>query len=196
MIRAAIYGNSVFSAALRKMIHKIYNKIIAEYGGEALDVVAYMKIFSEQNEDDEIPVISIPQAAAAIKAGEIEVLLVPRENYSGQNDYLTVFLMLGIGLDNVYFAQKLDGRIASVDAVANMFTPYYQDSYLPYLEFHTADHCNLNCAACEHYSGLVSTPVITVYEKFERDLFKLKEFVDDIGLIRILGGRTSFKQGD
>ncbi len=59
---------------------------------------------------------------------------------------------------------------------------------MPYLEFHVADHCNLNCRACEHYSGLVKEPHFTNLKKFTRDFEQLHKFIDDIGYIRILGG--------
>ena len=62
------------------------------------------------------------------------------------------------------------------------------DPYLPYLEFHVADHCNLNCKYCTHYSPLVAKPVFTDYEKFEADLQQLRKYIADIGVIRILGG--------
>lgn len=66
--------------------------------------------------------------------------------------------------------------------------PYMPASYLPYLEFHIADHCNLNCRGCEHYSGLVKSPHFPNFDRFERDMIQLHKFINDIGVIRILGG--------
>lgn len=47
---------------------------------------------------------------------------------------------------------------------------------------------NLNCKACEHFSGLVKMPYLHEYKKLREDLERLSLFIDDIGVIRILGG--------
>lgn len=46
----------------------------------------------------------------------------------------------------------------------------------------------MNCKACEHYSGLVKEPHFPKLDEFTRDFERLHEFIDDIGVIRILGG--------
>lgn len=60
--------------------------------------------------------------------------------------------------------------------------------YLPYLEYHVADHCNLNCKGCVHFSPLVKEKVFPNYSSVESDLRQLKKLVPYIGTIRILGG--------
>lgn len=60
--------------------------------------------------------------------------------------------------------------------------------FLPYIEYHVADHCNLNCRGCVHFSPLVDKPKFSDYEEVERDLIKLHEIVPYIGEIHILGG--------
>ena len=61
-------------------------------------------------------------------------------------------------------------------------------NYLPYLEFHVADHCNLNCSNCSHFSSFVSAPCFADYLQVKQDLECLKNLVDNIDTIRILGG--------
>lgn len=97
---------------------------------------------------------------------------------------LTKLQLLGVDVDDMY----ITGRLGNNIDLMNFFEPYVSSSYLPYLEFHIADHCNMNCKYCEHYSGLVKTPKFTNLERFTRDLEQLKKFIDDIGKIRILGG--------
>lgn len=51
------------------------------------------------------------------------------------------------------------------------------DAYhrLPYLEFHVADHCNLNCKGCVHFSPLVPREKFADYETVRQDLLQLKK---------------------
>ncbi|TCL58123.1 4Fe-4S single cluster protein [Kineothrix alysoides] len=60
--------------------------------------------------------------------------------------------------------------------------------YLEYLEYHTNDHCNLNCRGCSHFCPLVKEEIFTDYELFERDIYRLKELIPYIKQIRIMGG--------
>lgn len=60
--------------------------------------------------------------------------------------------------------------------------------YLPYIEFHVCDHCNLNCRGCAHYSSLVKEEVFADYEEVRRDFYQLKKIVNHIEIIHILGG--------
>lgn len=61
-------------------------------------------------------------------------------------------------------------------------------SFLPYLEFHVADHCNLNCKGCVHFSPLVQGEVFTEFENVKKDFMQLKKKFKRIDVIRILGG--------
>lgn len=90
----------------------------------------------------------------------------------------------GLKIADIWLASRLNDELY----VPNFLDGYLSAKFLPYLEFHVADHCNLNCKACEHYSGLVKEPRFTDLKNFTRDLERLHEFIDDIGFIRILGG--------
>ena len=59
---------------------------------------------------------------------------------------------------------------------------------IPYMEYHVADHCNLNCKGCVHFAPLVKQEVFAVFDKVARDLERLKSIVPYIDTIRILGG--------
>ena len=58
---------------------------------------------------------------------------------------------------------------------------------LDYLEFHLADHCNLNCAGCLHYAPFADKRFADV-EMVRRDFVRLKELFSNIRHIRIMGG--------
>lgn len=189
MIKAIILGHNVYGSYMKQFIDRGYNRIVNEYGGEMIEPVAYWDYFgSVAASDPDLPVLNHEKVKSYFEKGNAEVLIVPQECYVGLNDYLTAFFLVGINLENIYIAKSLEKPISSKDEIMDMFTPYYSCGTLPYMEFHVADHCNLNCANCEHYSGLVKKQVFPVFEKFSKDLRQLRKYIDTIGLIRILGG--------
>lgn len=58
---------------------------------------------------------------------------------------------------------------------------------LDYLEFQVADHCNLNCAGCLHYSPYAPKRFASI-ESMERDLWRLSQIFSNIRHMRIMGG--------
>ena len=56
------------------------------------------------------------------------------------------------------------------------------------IEMHLADHCNLNCRGCSHFSSLLSEPVFMDLGNFRHDLTGLKGLFDDVYEIRLMGG--------
>ncbi|MDO4961664.1 MAG: radical SAM protein [Eubacteriales bacterium] len=59
---------------------------------------------------------------------------------------------------------------------------------LHFLEFHAADHCNLNCSGCTHFSPLVPGEVFPDPDALRQDLTQLRKVVEYIDKIHILGG--------
>lgn len=57
------------------------------------------------------------------------------------------------------------------------------------LEIHLADHCNLNCACCTHYSPLASETFLNI-EELRKDLEEIKKHnaISFFSEIRLLGG--------
>ncbi len=189
MIPVAIYLQEEYSQLNRRFIEKVYNPIAVAHGGEEMCVVAYWNPFvSADDLQNEIPVITSKTTKKFIETGEIGVIIVPSEYYAGQMDFLSMFFDLSISLDNIYISKDFSDYDGSEEQALDFYESYYERKKLPYLEFHIADHCNLNCADCEHYSGLVKEPVFPSFEKFAKDFRKLKEYIEEIGKIRILGG--------
>lgn len=58
---------------------------------------------------------------------------------------------------------------------------------LPYMEFHAVDHCNLNCAGCDHFCPLVKDEIFHDPWQLKEDLFRVAKIVS-IDRIRIMGG--------
>lgn len=189
MIKAIILGNNIYGYYINQFICRGYNLVVDEYGGDKIEAVAYWDYFNAgSSEDSDLPILTHSEVREYYTSQKAEVLLIPYECYNGQNDFLTAFFAVGLALDSIYIAKKLQNEYTSKQEIMDMFVPYYSCRKLPYLEYHIADHCNLKCANCEHYSGLVPGEVFPDVEKFSEDIHQLKKLIDDIGIIRILGG--------
>jgi hypothetical protein len=58
---------------------------------------------------------------------------------------------------------------------------------LSYLEVHLADHCNLNCSGCSHFSPLADKFFANI-EEYDGDMKRLSQLIADIKVLRLLGG--------
>jgi hypothetical protein len=58
---------------------------------------------------------------------------------------------------------------------------------LPYFEFHLADHCNLNCKGCSHFSP-IRDEYFAELEEYRRDLVQLQSLFSSVWKIILLGG--------
>ena len=95
--------------------------------------------------------------------------------------------LVGIGFD------KSDILIVGIDfikgnATAPTFMPYTSYNSLEYLEFHITHRCNLNCAGCSHFVPIIPKNIEVNEVSLKNDLSRLKELVNHIGNIRIMGG--------
>lgn len=58
---------------------------------------------------------------------------------------------------------------------------------LKYIEFHIVDRCNLNCNGCSHFAPMVKND-FDHFVMFNEDIHRLKELIEHIEIIRLLGG--------
>ena len=186
----AVWGVGQRSIITKDLIEHPYNNVVARIGGEKINVIAFV---DREDKCAETPTdavtLSITQFTKLYKRGKMAGIVIPIE---GRFDYMTLvfdLLAVGIRIEDIYYAERLELCQGPREEWLPDFLQNYLDKpFLPYLEFHVADQCNLNCRACEHYSGLVKGEVFPDYKKFEADIQKLKEYIADIGIIRILGG--------
>ena len=184
-MNVAILGVAQASQVVANIIENSYNFLLMQkLNSEPLNVVAFVQDGCNQPTVGDKAVLNVQQFAALCRRRAIHAIIFPREVYIGQDQRLSYLFMLGVNVENILITQRLNEKIS----LPNFIDLYLSARYLPYLEFHVADHCNLNCAACEHYSGLVKEPHFPDLEKFSRDFERLHELIDDIGMIRILGG--------
>lgn len=165
-----------FNPWLEKIFNKESLNVIAYASGGGCDIRSF--IIGDK------AILNLEQFAALYHKKIIEKIIFPREVYMRQRAVLSHLRGLGIKVEDIWMTCRLSNEIS----LPKFIEPYLSAKYLPYLEYHVADHCNLNCKACSHYSGLVKEPHFPVLENFTRDFERLHEFIDDIGKIRILGG--------
>lgn len=69
--------------------------------------------------------------------------------------------------------------------------PYFSSIYQGMIvEIHVIDHCNLNCAGCNHFSPL-SQPWTIEVENFKKQLEVLKENIPVVKELILLGGEPT-----
>lgn len=181
-MKVAIFGIDEVSQVVTDIIQQLYNPFFESRLGKSVKVVAYVS--PNVGAIDDAAILNTEQFAALYRQKLIDKIILPREHISGHQTIINHLQKLNVDLKDIYITQRLNYSNNLLD----FFQPYTSAKYLPYLEFHIADHCNMNCKYCEHYSGLVKTPKFTNLERFTRDFEQLHKFIDDIGTIRILGG--------
>lgn len=186
MLNIAIWETDSVSLQLKEIIETDYNKAVAAIGADTLSVSGYVKADGNANMSSNYEVFSIRDFIHSYQNHEINALIIPIDLFNGNNGLILLLLECGINIQDIYLFDRLKNY--SPENVLDSITPYISKGYLPYLEFHLADHCNLNCKACEHYSSLVKEPVFPDFSEFKQGLSSLKTYIEDIGTIRLLGG--------
>jgi len=183
-----IYGATKISTFVRDIIEKIYNPEAARVGAEPLNVYCYIDLDnSRMTEYGGLPCIPLQDFLKLYFNRDVSAIIIPRELFRFAQPVL-VMKEIGVNLDDVYMASRLNEETLGSLSPLDFLMPYLDSDYLPYLEFHIADQCNLNCAACQHFAGLVKDDYFPDFEEFKKGFTKLHSLVPDIGRIRILGG--------
>lgn len=96
-------------------------------------------------------------------------------------------------LDCIYFLNYNYYYNSNVDTVGQLeleklLVPYADYKWIEKLQVPIAEHCNLNCNRCYHFSNLKTDSVFYKIDKYSRDLSLLKEMGFVINEIRLLGG--------
>lgn len=188
MLNLAIYGNTKWSIILKECLENEYSELLKEVNGETVSVK--YTIVSEMSSDNEIDYNTM---ARLYHEKKINAIVIPKEYYMQYNEIIQNLVIRQININDIYNGMRLNEKMHEIlknnkALIPELITPMLNDSYLSYLEYHVADHCNLNCKYCTHYSPLVKGDVFTDINSLEKDLLQLKKYIDDIGIIRILGG--------
>ena len=186
MINVAVYGKLKWSEMMKSLLENEYSDFLEENGGERIKVEGFLVDAQKEGQSDTFLVADF---AKLYHEGKLAALIIPKEYYMQYNVLLQELIKAGINVNDIYNGIRLSENIQNRKSdLQRLITPMLSDSFLPYLEYHVTDHCNLNCKFCSHYSPLVDEPVFTDIDKLEKDLRRLKLYIEDIGVIRILGG--------
>ncbi len=173
--------------AILKIIGKSDTKVMDALGAtddiELIGFTAKDGNAKELSDMDGAPVSSF-SAAKFYKDGLIDAVIIPAKPYDLLERIVNELSILGISQDDIYIVTPKFLQEHTVDNLC-----HWQDySVLPYIEFHVADHCNLRCKGCVHFSPLVTGEKFSDYETVKRDFKNLKRIVSHVEKIHILGG--------
>ena len=146
----------------------------AKTGSSDSDLSAYPVISMEEAVQKGIEHIFIPTHGINLVKRARGIL---KETYALDDDICTV-------VSPKAFALTLN-ECGSVNGVLDRCRDHIL--YINSIEFEVAQHCNLNCKGCNHFSPL-SEKRFGDLSGFERDLRRLHDYVDHIGEIRLVGG--------
>jgi len=121
------------------------------------------------------------------KEKRIDKVILPGATKNELDRRKMFFLVNGLGIeeeDILFGTVELFHRCEE----GSYFQKWRKLAYFDYLELHTCDHCNLNCANCNNFANHVHGERYYEYYTFEKDMERLKELVSHISLIRVLGG--------
>ena len=159
---------------------------------EEINVVYCIDIDGNKWRDGDIPVISTVRGYDEYKKEKIDKFFI--------SPYLSVKYV-----DRAY-KEMIDAGIADEDICIPSISRINENSKLTldeisngdfkkrcwhqmhYLEFHIMDSCNLNCKGCIHFSSLNSPNTFVSLSSVQNDLERLKNIVEYIEVIRIMGG--------
>ena len=135
--------------------------------------------------------ISLFECKRLFREGSIDAVVVVALDMSPFAKHVVSLLKLNrisrIGFINP-FTKKM---VRTVDDVIYWIDP--DKGFLPYLETHIIDSCNLNCKACTHFAPLCTDDDFYDLEQFKRDIRRLSNVVDVI-TFRMLGGEPFKKR--
>lgn len=98
------------------------------------------------------------------------------------DEYNGVFALLrGNGFVNLHFISEYNKR-----TIPYKMRPRSKERF--WLEVNLADHCNLNCRCCDHFSPIAEETFLD-YEQYVKDIKRLAELTDNhIGIMKLQGG--------
>ena len=90
-------------------------------------------------------------------------------------------LFRAFGITRLYFANDV-----IIQLISEKMMPRQKEVWQ--FEINLADHCDLNCQCCDHFSPLAEEAYLDL-EQFTRDMRRMSELMDgQTGLVKLLGG--------
>ena len=160
-------------------------KLLGEYGTD-IQIIGYCALNLENRKDLE-DVYTLREVLTLYEKHQIDGVI----NIQGENPYYFE-LLEKIGIKDIYVLPDTlykRAELAQLKCGEKLVYRYQEvKPELMQIEFHLADHCNLNCKGCTHYSNLVKEPVFPDFEQFQKDVYRLAELFSNIHNFYFLGG--------
>lgn len=131
-------------------------------------------------------VFTLKEAMEVYKNGEVDGIIITDGSQWTWSRYL-----YENGVERTFMIPtKYYHKDSKPDSNAEDLVRAYRDKKpeLHNLEFQLADHCNLRCKACAHFSNLVKEPVFADKNQFRKDLHRLADLFDNIKEFYLMGG--------
>ncbi|MDD5018272.1 MAG: radical SAM protein, partial [Eubacteriales bacterium] len=111
----------------------------------------------------------------------------------GINTHTGIFLSLidhGVREEDVLYAPLgiFEDAELSEEQRRGLICQYNERTDLELLVLHIVEHCNMSCANCSMFAGLVKHPVFMDYDKTKASLFQLKKYFNQVVVFRLIGG--------
>lgn len=140
---------------------------------------------------DGLEIISPMKAYVLYEKGEIQkVFINPYFRLNVIDEIMNEMHKMGYKEEDICVpnVRTIEERDITVEEIVNKQYSYQNLKHLPLLQYHIADHCNLNCKGCNHFSPLVKEKKFPDLNSVISDLEHLSKIVDYIDWIAILGG--------
>ena len=126
-----------------------------------------------------------------IRNKELDGIIIAADTYSPfTREAIKFFKTNSIPKVGILHPQHPDLKVTKLEEFIYFLDP--DKFYMPYLETHVIDGCNLNCERCVHFSPLYNENDVYELETFKRDMRRVSQVVDVI-TIRLLGGEPLLK---
>ena len=167
------------------------NRIISNTDIEVLYIVDRNdQKWGDLDDDYELPIISPYKLLQLVDSGEIDFLVIlPFCGYYATKDVIEESIEMGVPKERLLAPSVPDAILFQQGKMADI-SSFSVDEFksLPRMQYHIADHCNMNCVSCSHFSSLIHEERFMDRSILGKDLNRLKQLVKHIDVIEILGG--------
>ena len=177
-IRIAIWGTELYGVFL-KTAYDILKPEGFKFVCYGTDIPGDIEV------QDGLPVYTTEKIGEMYQKGDIHVVILA-VHHSKLHQLACKLMLQGVFelyyLPHYYY--ELSADEFTFDYLERIDTPKPR---LDYLEFHLADHCNLNCKGCAHLSN-IAEPRLANLDQYIKDMERLHELFWGIERIRLMGG--------
>ena len=138
---------------------------------------------------DGLQIISFSKAYHLFQEKQFDIFLIPAMR--GINVNTGIFMRLrrnGIPAEKIWYAPLNLWNTTGSETSQKTIYPFEERRELDYVALHITDHCNLNCAYCSVFCGLVDKPSFPDNERTFNGIALLRKIYDQVLVFRILGG--------